>query len=144
MISIIVPVYNAENYLHECIASLLSQTFKDYEVILVDDGSRDTSRAICDEYASKYTHIRVVHQENSGAYNARLAGIIRSAGEWITFVDADDCLPQDALDTLFSYASDQVNIVVGNTSEAGLLSVDAYRLFCMVGKQSAYSMWGKL
>ncbi len=88
--SIVVPIYNVAQYLPECIDSILSQTFEDYEVILVDDGSKDDSGSICDAYAEKYAHIHVIHQKNSGAAVARNAGITFAIGEYILFLDSDD------------------------------------------------------
>jgi glycosyltransferase involved in cell wall biosynthesis len=89
-ISIIVPVYRVEKYLHRCIDSILAQTFTDFECILIDDGSPDNCPAICDEYAAKDTRIIVIHQENAGVSAARNAGLDRAKGEWIGFVDSDD------------------------------------------------------
>ena len=90
MISIIIPVYKVEAYLPQCLDSILAQTYTNYEVILVDDGSPDDSGAICDEYAEKDERIRVVHQKNSGVSVARNVGIEQANGEWITFIDSDD------------------------------------------------------
>lgn len=89
-ISIIVPVYKAEAYLHRCIDSILAQTFTDWECILVDDGSPDGSGSICDEYAAKDTRIHVIHKKNGGVSSARNAGLGIAIGTWVSFVDADD------------------------------------------------------
>ena len=89
-ISVIVPVYNTEKYLHRCIDSILSQTFTDFELLLIDDGSKDSSGAICDEYAAKDNRVRVFHKENGGVSSARNLGLDNATGEWIAFVDADD------------------------------------------------------
>lgn len=94
-LSVIVPVYNTEKYLRECIDSILAQTFTDFELILVDDGSTDGSGAICDEYAGKDNRIRVIHQENGGVTVARRKGVCCACGEYITFVDSDDWLHKD-------------------------------------------------
>lgn len=90
IISIIVPVYNVEQYLPQCIDSIRSQSMSDFELLLVDDGSTDTSGKICDDYASKDNRIRVIHIPNSGVSFARNTGIEKACGEWITFVDSDD------------------------------------------------------
>ena len=90
MISVIVPVYNVENVLHYCIDSILNQTYKDFELILVDDGSTDKSGKICDKYADKDSRIRVFHKENGGVSSARNVGIDNANGEYICFVDSDD------------------------------------------------------
>ena len=89
-ISVIVPVYNAEKYLRRCIDSVLAQTFVDWEMLLIDDGSTDASGSICDEYAAKDERIRVFHKENGGVSSARNLGLDNAQGEWITFVDSDD------------------------------------------------------
>lgn len=91
-ISVIVPVYNVERYLPECLESIVKQCLDDYEVILVDDGSTDSSRAICDEYAGKHSQFRVIHRENKGVASARNRGIAESRGEYILFLDSDDYL----------------------------------------------------
>lgn len=100
--SIIVPVYNVEKYLSQCIDSILAQTFKDFELLLVDDGSSDSSPLICDEYAAKDNRIKVFHKNNGGVSSARNLGIEHSIGKWLYFVDADDELTTDCLGTFFS------------------------------------------
>ena len=100
MISIIVPIYNAEKYLHCCVDSILAQTFLDFELILINDGSKDASGKICDEYAQKDARIRVFHKENGGGASARNLGIENAIGEWIIFVDSDDFIPFGALQYL--------------------------------------------
>lgn len=89
-ISVIVPVYNTEKYLRRCIDSILAQTFTDFELLIIDDGSTDDSPAICDEYASKDARIRVFHKENGGVSSTRNVGLNNARGEWICFVDGDD------------------------------------------------------
>ncbi|MBQ7257000.1 MAG: glycosyltransferase [Abditibacteriota bacterium] len=91
-ISIIVAVYNAEKYLHHCVESLINQTYKDIEIILVDDGSKDQSPLLCDDYAEKYDFIRVFHKENGGQSSARNLGIEKAEGDYIAFVDNDDLI----------------------------------------------------
>ncbi|MGN0884695.1 MAG: glycosyltransferase family 2 protein [Candidatus Spyradosoma sp.] len=103
-ISVIVPVYKVEKYLPECIESVLAQTFMDFELILVDDGSPDNSGAICDAYVARDPRIRVFHKENGGVTSARRLGVERSRGEWITFVDSDDKLFPNALRDLATAA----------------------------------------
>ncbi len=90
LISVIIPVYNVEEYLRECIDSVLSQTYENYEIILVDDGSTDNSGKICDEYVEKYHKIIVVHKENGGLSDARNTGLLYAKGEYIYFLDSDD------------------------------------------------------
>lgn len=89
-ISIIVPVYNVEQYLRRCIDSILNQSFTDFELLLIDDGSKDKSGEICDEYAARDSRIRVFHKENGGVSSARNVGLDNARGEWVAFVDADD------------------------------------------------------
>ena len=91
-LSVIVPVYNTEKYLRECIVSILAQTFTDFELILVDDGSTDNSGAICDEYERSDTRIKVIHQANGGVTVARKHGLAASVGEYISFIDSDDTI----------------------------------------------------
>ena len=93
--TIIVPVYNTAQYLHRCIDSILSQSFTDFEVLLVDDGSTDGSGAICDSYAEKDGRIQVFHKENGGVSSARNMGLDNAYGEWLLFVDSDDFLCDD-------------------------------------------------
>lgn len=94
-ISIIVPVYKAERFLNECIDSILAQTFPDFELILVDDGSPDSCPALCDAAAAKDKRIRVIHKKNGGQSTARNAGLDAARGEWIAFVDSDDTITPD-------------------------------------------------
>lgn len=104
MISIVVPVYNVEKYLRECLDSLLGQEFQDCEILLVNDGSTDLSPAICQEYAARDGRVRVIHQENQGLSAARNTGIEAAQGEYLLFVDSDDYLPEGALSTLHALA----------------------------------------
>lgn len=116
MVSIIVPVYNAELYLGECIDSVIEQSYQDWELILVDDGSIDNSGKVCDEYAKQDTRIKVLHKENGGVTAARRDGVLQSVGEWIFFVDADDKVEKDGLKSLVEYSVNhpEVDIVEGS------------------------------
>ena len=96
MLSVIIPVYNVEEYLAKCVDSILNQTYKNLEVILVNDGSKDGSGSICDAFAQKDPRVRVIHKENGGLSSARNAGIEAAKGEYITFVDSDDWIEADA------------------------------------------------
>lgn len=98
-VSIIVPVYNAEKYLHRCVDSILAQTFTDWECILVDDGSPDGSGAICDAYARQDKRVKVVHKENGGVSVARNVALDNAHGFYVTFVDSDDWIEQTCLET---------------------------------------------
>lgn len=101
-VSVIVPVYKVEQYLAECIDSILAQTFTDFELILIDDGSPDNCGEICEEYKKKDNRIIVIHKENGGLSDARNKGIDIAKGEYLTFVDSDDLIHVDYLNTLFS------------------------------------------
>ena len=101
-ISVIVPVYNVEAYLERCVESILHQTYTNFELILINDGSTDSSGQICDQLAHQYENIKVYHIENAGVSNARNIGIQLATGAWITFVDSDDFVTNDYLATLAS------------------------------------------
>jgi len=104
-ISVIVPVYNAEKYLEQCATSLLSQTCLDMEIILVNDGSTDSSRLMCDGYCAAYPEIiKVIHQKNAGVSAARNAGLDAATGEWICFVDSDDWVEPDMIETMLAHS----------------------------------------
>ena len=100
MLSVIIPVYNVEKYLTECVDSILCQTETDLEIILVDDGSTDKSSKLCDEYAQRDARVRVIHRENGGLSAARNTGLGAASGEFVYFLDSDDYIVQDALKTL--------------------------------------------
>ena len=102
LVSIIVPVYNAEKYLRRCLGSIAGQTLAGFECILVDDGSTDGSAAVCDTWAAKDGRFRVLHQKNAGASAARNAGIEAARAPWLLFADADDALAPDAAETLLA------------------------------------------
>lgn len=102
LISVIVPVYNVEKYLSRCINSILKQTYRSIEIILVDDGSKDQSGNICDTYARNAGNIRVIHKENAGLGFARNSGLDISSGKYIVFVDSDDYLEEDMISNLYS------------------------------------------
>ena len=120
-ISIIVPVYKSEKYITRCIDSILAQTFTDFELILVDDGSPDNSGAICDEYASKDSRIKVIHQANSGAAAARNTGIKESIGEYLMFCDSDDYVSPMWLERLVSLADEESLVVCSSCQNSELL-----------------------
>ena len=101
-ISVIIPVYNVEKYIRECLDSVITQTFFDIEIILVDDGSSDKSGDILDEYAKNDKRITVIHKANGGVSAARNDGIAASGGEYLYIMDSDDYLEQDALETMYN------------------------------------------
>lgn len=100
-ISIIVPVYNMEKYLHQCVDSILAQTFKDFELLLIDDGSKDSSPKICDDYAAADSRVKVVHKENSGQADSRNIAIAMAKAPLIGFVDSDDWIEPDMYEVLY-------------------------------------------
>lgn len=101
LVSIIIPVYNVEKYLRPCLDSILAQTYANIEIILIDDGSKDSSGAICDEYAVKDNRIRVVHKENGGVSKARNVGIDCAQGEYLSFIDGDDTVDPDYIGLMY-------------------------------------------
>lgn len=111
-LSIVVPVYNIEKYLKECVDSIINQTFTDLEIILVDDGSTDSSGAICDEYAVKDKRVKVIHQENLGPAYARYAGVNAANSSYVTFVDADDWLELCAYERALAHIEEDTDMVV--------------------------------
>ena len=113
-ISIIVPVYNVEKYLEKCLNSILSQDYRGYEVLLIDDGSTDNSPMICDDFSRKYNNIRVIHKTNGGLSAARNIGIKEAKGEYVFFVDSDDSLYSNALSCLVEPLQNEIiDIVIG-------------------------------
>lgn len=121
-VSIVVPVYNAEKYLAECIDSLLAQTYDNIEIILVDDGTKDSSGKICDEYASDHKNIKVIHKENTGAGLARNTGMEIAEGDYIAFVDSDDYADKTLIESL-------MNAIIKNdadTAFGGFKKVDDF------------------
>ena len=108
LISVIVPVYNVEKYINRCIESVLAQTYRNFELILVDDGSPDNCGAICDDYASKDRRIRVIHKENGGVSSARNAGLDSAGGDYILFVDSDDYITPEHIELLIPVESEDL------------------------------------
>lgn len=145
LLSVIVPVYNVEKYLKRCLESILVQSWNDYEIILVDDGSTDSSAQICDLYAEKYEMIRVIHKENKGLSDTRNRGIEEASGEYVYFPDSDDWLEPNT----FSELSDVIeeltyDIISFNrefvTSEEDKLISAKSRIQKLSGKQALLEM----
>lgn len=113
LVSIIVPIYNSEKYLQVCIDSILTQTYKNFELILIDDGSLDNSGIICDEYAQKENRIKVIHQQNAGVSAARNAGIDIATGDWILFIDSDDYIETEYISSLIKTSKPNTLIIQG-------------------------------
>lgn len=109
-ISVIVPVYNVEAYLERCVESILHQTYTNFELILINDGSTDSSGQICDHLASQHENVKVYHLENAGVSNARNKGIKLATGAWITFIDSDDFVTKDYLEILIGAVDDEESV----------------------------------
>lgn len=158
-VSILVPIYNVVKYLPRCIESVLSQDFRDYELILVDDGSPDQCPQICDEYAKKDSRIKVVHKKNGGLVSARLAGFMEARGEYLMFLDSDDYLYPYAISCLYNKIIEGYDIVRGRHNKVsmtdelyglehfefdeGELDADKYMKAYILGKVSPY-LWGAI
>lgn len=160
-ISVIVPVYKAEQYLERCVKSILEQTYQNFELILVDDGSPDGSPILCDKWAEKDSRVHVIHKKNGGASSARNAGLKIAKGRWIAFADSDDWLDRNALKTLYDLANQyNVPMAIGGMrvvqkytdasivmrqnarvlSNADLMS----RFFRLNGEPDTHSVWGAI
>jgi len=115
LVSIIVPVYNSEKYLHRCLKSIINQTYQNIEILLIDDGSTDNSGKICDDYAWNDKRIKVIHTENNGPAAARNKGIDNSKGEFIFFLDSDDFIENNAIKLLIeNYQRTKADIIIGD------------------------------
>lgn len=150
-VSVVVPAYNVDKYLPECIDSILNQTFANFEVIIVNDGSVDKTGEICDVYAQKDTRVKVFHTNNQGVSAARRLGVTMSIGSWLYFVDGDDTIPEKALEMLFSHAENaDFDIVIGYINEkiptdsCIVITNEEYRHKVLTYNETRYSVWGKL
>lgn len=120
-ISVVVPVYNPGAYFADCVESILAQTFNNFELLLVDDGSTDGSSQACDDYAARDSRVRVIHKANEGISATRRRGVQEARGEWVAFADADDTMTADALESLYGLTS-------GTDIVCGFSAVPAKRL----------------
>ena len=111
-VTVIVPVYNSAKYLDRCIGSIIAQTFQDFELLLIDDGSIDSSGQICENYALKDCRIKTFHKENAGVSSARNLGLHNAIGKWVTFVDSDDSVKPDYLRHLLEHTNDAIDLVI--------------------------------
>jgi glycosyltransferase involved in cell wall biosynthesis len=161
LISIIVPVYNVEKYLSKCLDSIVNQTYKNLEIILIDDGSTDNSGDICDEYANKDNRIKVIHKSNGGISDARNKGLDIAKGEYIGFVDSDDYIAEDMYEYLYNFVIEndldvamcascnvyQGKIIYHKNFESIILDKKEKiieNIFINPSGGSAVSVWGKL
>ncbi|ACU06831.1 putative glycosyltransferase [Flavobacteriaceae bacterium 3519-10] len=133
--SVIIPVYNVEPYLEECLDSLLAQTYHDYEVLLINDGSTDASGKICDRYSEKDSRITVFHQPNKGVSAARNLGLEHAAGEWICFIDSDDVVESQYLAAFAENISADSDLVIQGIKRIGKVN-DVFCLFTQLEKIS--------
>lgn len=160
-ISVIVPVYKAEQYLERCVKSILEQTYQNFELILVDDGSPDGSPILCDKWAEKDSRVQVIHKKNGGASSARNAGLKNAKGNWIAFADSDDWLDKNALKTLYDLAKKyNVPMAIGGmgvaqeyTDTQATAKQDAVvlsradlmrRFFRLNGEPDTHRVWGMI
>lgn len=154
-ISVIVPVYNAEKYIYRCIDSILLQSFHDFEILLIDDGSTDNSGKICDEYALKDSRIKVFHKKNGGVSSARQFGIEKASGEYTIHIDSDDWIDADMLNDLYNTAklenADMVICDYFQIDSKGTKyckqqpsSLDPYKVIFELFQQLHGSCWNKL
>ena len=161
MITVIVPVYKVEDYLSRCIDSILAQSYRDFELLLIDDGSPDCCGKICDDYANRDTRIRVFHKENGGLSDARNYGLDRKKGEYVTFIDSDDYIGPDYLKILMDMLTEHnadVSLVSYIQSSAEQIDwkpfhadadcavMDGKECFCKILERGGISVsaWGKL
>ena len=148
-ISVIIPTYNAADTIGACIDSVLHQTFTDFELIVIDDGSTDGSGGIIDDIASCKERLRVVHQANKGRTEARRAGVEMATGEWVCFVDSDDTLPPDALENMAHGITPDADIVFGNGYSLGserraAIAMTEFRHLAVRGEGMIGLPWGSL
>lgn len=127
MISIIIPIYNAEKTLHSCIESVISQNSNEYEIILINDGSTDNSQKICEEYDEKFQNIRLFNTENKGAYAARLLGVNRANGKYITFLDSDDTFKENVLRNVVEELKFNVDVLVTSCKKSFIINQAEYQ-----------------
>lgn len=159
MISIIVPIYNAEQYLHRCVDSILAQSYTDFELLLIDDGSKDDSGAICDAYAAKDSRVCVFHKENGGVSSARNLGLDHAQGEYVTFCDADDYVTTDWLAAYSKAIAENIDLAIQgyysvegeNTIEKSLqpnqgtgIEVKRQLITSLFSQEVYYYLWVKL
>ena len=146
LLTVVIPVYNVEKYLKRCIDSILIQEWKNYEIILVDDGSTDNSPQICEDYAKAYDIISVIHKENGGLSEARNTGISNAEGEYVYFLDSDDWIePNTFSDLAEVIESDQYDIISFNQefvkSEHDIIKSDSKRTKRLTGKEALIDMF---
>ena len=139
LVSVIIPVYNVEGYLNDCLDSVINQSYQNLEIVLVDDGSVDNSGTNCDEYAQKDKRIIVIHKKNEGVAQARIDGFKRSSGELVMFIDSDDYVDLDYVEKLVSpFEQYEIDLSICNNSNVknGVIShIDRPEKGLLVGEQ---------
>lgn len=137
LFTIIVPVYKVENYLDKCVRSIINQTYRDIEIILVDDGSPDSCPAMCDSYSMEDERVRVIHKENGGLSDARNAGINAASGKYIIFVDSDDYIAPDTCERLLPFTHNDCDVIIGDgVTEGGKRNMSHGNIVgCLTGKE---------
>lgn len=148
-VSVVVPVYNAEETIGRCVESILRQTYSDIEVVLVDDGSTDHSGRLCDEWQLCDRRVRVVHQYNKGRTEARAVGTQKARGRWLCYVDADDELTEDSVSSLLDLATEDTDIVFGNAGSLpdehrSQIPMSDFRRLAIRGEGTIGVPWGSL
>ncbi len=148
-ISIIIPIYNAERYLRNCIESVLSQSFKDFELLLINDGSTDSCGQICDKYATKDDRVSVFYTKNQGVSSARNFGLNKAKGEWIYFADSDDIVLEHAFENMMHHISNYVDYVIGgykvyNEEEDCVYKVEKERNVLITKKEAIMEMFAPI
>lgn len=144
-VSVIIPIYNAEAYLSICIDSILAQTFTDWELLLINDGSKDDSGNICDEYVLKDSRIHVFHIKNTGANNARMLGVQYAKGEYIMFVDSDDIIMSEGISKLLLETSkNEASIIVGHMRYQHKMVTNFQYVMDLLSGECSSNMWSKL
>ena len=148
-VSVIVPIYNSEDTISACILSILRQSLNDIEVILINDGSKDASGSICDDFAKRDHRIKVIHQENMGRSAARFHGTQVAKGQWLSFVDSDDTLPENALRDMYAVCTDDVDIVLGNgeslkNENRDVIPINEFRHMAVRAEGTIGVPWGSL
>ena len=148
-VSVIVPIYNSEDTIGACISSILNQSLSPIDIILIDDGCKDASGSICDDFSQRDHRITVIHQDNMGRSVARFHGTQVARGQWLTFVDSDDTLPASALQDLYSVCTDGVDIVMGNGNSSefenrDIIPIDEFRHMAVRAEGTIGVPWGSL
>lgn len=143
MVSLVIPIYNAEKYIQQCIRSILNQSYSDLEIILVDDGSYDSSAFLCRELAKEDIRIKYYYQQNKGVTSARKKGVELASGEYVTFVDADDTIEKDFLKSLVDKITEGFDMVICGTSFEGEMNGDTF-VSAILESKLPVTIWGRL